>query len=234
MIDVNFDFRSEIREGTDPDLHSPTLRNYHQILWSKKLPNGQFFKVEKTGKYLSHNSSLGNFVLSSDGVLRSFIHVKAMSHITRQLEDQEKCLILSKLCTICGFLVFPSNRILGSQTINQRRGCDQRIVDRLDLTLECIRRFYIGQESPLTKTINAYSEFFRLFGNFKKYVSFFLLQDLVSEDFTKINFHMSFDDSFPLRPFPQNLDAYRKYIIRLLQFADRRTERIRQYSLSLM
>jgi uncharacterized protein DUF6994 len=34
-IDVTFDFRSDTPRGRDPDARSPTLRSYHQLLWSK-------------------------------------------------------------------------------------------------------------------------------------------------------------------------------------------------------
>ena len=66
MIDVSFDFTTDSRGywdgfwekneglgygGADPDKDSPTLRTYHQVLWSKKLPNGEFLNLEK-GKYV--------------------------------------------------------------------------------------------------------------------------------------------------------------------------------------
>ena len=38
-IDANFDMRSDAN-GRDPDESSKTLRRYHQLLWSKPLPNG--------------------------------------------------------------------------------------------------------------------------------------------------------------------------------------------------
>lgn len=36
-IDTAFDFRTDTPPGRDPDSHSPTLRRYHQLLWSKPL-----------------------------------------------------------------------------------------------------------------------------------------------------------------------------------------------------
>lgn len=41
-IDVAFDFRTDAG-GKDPDSHSPTLRRYHRLLWSKPLPSGEPF-----------------------------------------------------------------------------------------------------------------------------------------------------------------------------------------------
>lgn len=37
MIDTDFDFFSDTPAGRNPDAHSPTLRKYHQMLWSKDL-----------------------------------------------------------------------------------------------------------------------------------------------------------------------------------------------------
>ena len=46
MIDINFDVYSDTPLGKDPDSYSPTLRNYHKILWSKSLPNKQKFNLD--------------------------------------------------------------------------------------------------------------------------------------------------------------------------------------------
>ena len=40
------------------------------------------------------------------------------------------------------------------------RGVNRKIKDRLDLTLECIRRFYSKEDSPLSDTFQRYSQFF--------------------------------------------------------------------------
>ena len=42
VIDTAFDVRTDAGGG-DPDRYSGTLRRYHQLLWSKPLPNGQPF-----------------------------------------------------------------------------------------------------------------------------------------------------------------------------------------------
>ena len=42
VIDTSFDFRKDTPDypKKDPDVHSPTLRRYHKLLWSKALPGG--------------------------------------------------------------------------------------------------------------------------------------------------------------------------------------------------
>ncbi len=88
--------------------------------------------------------------------------------------------------TIGGMMIFPGNRVNGMQTINGARGFNSKISDRFDLTLECIRLYYLGLQSPLYATLFRYQKFFNLFENFAGYVEFFLLQDLVSDDYTQI------------------------------------------------
>lgn len=64
MIDVTFDVRTD-SGGKDPDEYSGTLRKYHKILWSNRLPNGKRFDLDDfiDYAYLSHRSELGNFYL---------------------------------------------------------------------------------------------------------------------------------------------------------------------------
>ncbi len=77
-------------------------------------------------------------------------------------------------------------------TINGSRGLNRSIKDRFDLTLECIRRFYINKESPLTETFQRYASFFNLFHDFGGYVDFFLLQDLVDDGYS-VKFFLPFE-----------------------------------------
>ena len=63
-IDINFDFRAD-SHGKDPDVYSLTLKKYHEILWSKSLPDGKKFNLQddKACTYLYHKSELGEFFL---------------------------------------------------------------------------------------------------------------------------------------------------------------------------
>jgi hypothetical protein len=49
--------------------------------------------------------------------------------------------------TIRAYIIFPKNRIDRKHTINQARGVNILIIDRFDLTLECIRLFYAGKKT---------------------------------------------------------------------------------------
>tara|TARA_Y100000991_G_C21828210_1_gene286915 strand:- start:236 stop:490 length:255 start_codon:yes stop_codon:yes gene_type:complete len=69
FIDTTFNVFSDTPKGRDPDKYSPTLREYHRILWSKSLPNGTPFTLTTNIPHqLHHKSALGEFVLSSDAI----------------------------------------------------------------------------------------------------------------------------------------------------------------------
>lgn len=66
---MTFDFHSDTPAGKDPDSFSPSLRKYHQLLWSKELPTGQHFHLAiEPRRYLVHRSSSGVFFLASDTI----------------------------------------------------------------------------------------------------------------------------------------------------------------------
>jgi hypothetical protein len=227
MIDITFDFRSDTPPGKDPDTFSPTLRRYHQLLWSKPLPSGATFELGVTGPpyYLHHRSELGEFCLSSDTVVPGF---RWLAPIIDQIPEVEREQFMHVGYTIGGMMVFPANRVAGKMTINQRRGCHHQIKDRFDLTLECIRRHYLDEPSPLGDTLALYADFFGLFGDFAAYVDFFHLQDLVSEVTSTVKFSMPFE-GFHASALPATLDAYLGYRQHAIDFIESRNRRIAAY-----
>jgi len=225
-IDTSFDFRTDA-SGKDPDAYSPTLRQYHRLLWSKPLPNGRSFELSDTklGAYLHHQSELGEFFLSSDSVIPTFTRWNSMKHITGLFPEEENEAFRTIGYTIGGMMIFPANRVDGKHTINVMRGFTRQIADRFDLTLECIRRHYLGQSSPLGETLLRYRDFFALFDDFSGYVDFFVLQDLVADDRSTVNFFMPFDD-FNSPSTPKDRDAYEEYRRRSIGFVEVRNRRI--------
>ena len=55
-IDIKFNFYSDTPSGKDPDSYSPTLRKYHQRLWSKNLPDGSIFSLDDNTRSLLHHT----------------------------------------------------------------------------------------------------------------------------------------------------------------------------------
>lgn len=229
-IDISFDFRSDTPPGRnrDPDKDSPTLHRYHQLLWSKPLPSGESFDLDdgRPGNYLVHRSRLGDFYLSSDAVIATLR--KRARNIWELLPEADRVEFSTVGYTIGGMMLFPSNKVDGKMTLNGARGFNRKIADRFDLTLECIRRHYRGENSPLRETVERYTIFFALFGDFAGYVNHFLLHDLVTSDFGGIRFFTAFDD-FATSPVPPDLDTYQEYRRRSIGFVHARNQRIASY-----
>lgn len=227
-IDITFIVHSDANGG-DPDCASPTLRLYHKILWSKPLPNGKLFQLEinKSGAYLYHKSELGEFNLGSDAIAHSYRNQKRKQLLIRQIPDEVNELY-DIGSTIGAYTIFPKNKIDNQLTINQARGVNRLIDDRFDLTLECIRRFYKGEKSPLYDTLLRYRNFFDLFDHFKGYVDFFLLNDLVDEN-ENIRFYLPFDN-FTTKPTFTSVDDYLIYKKKVMDFVNDRNKRIESFA----
>jgi hypothetical protein len=227
IIDTRFNFYTDARGG-DPDSTSPTLRAYHKMVWSKPLPNGKLFELSdhQQGVYLYHSSELGEFCLGSDAITHSYKSHIRKKWLTEQIPDEVNELFDAG-STIGAYTIFPNNRTNGNHTINQARGVNPLIDDRFDLTLECIRRFYIGETSPLYDTLCRDKNFFDLFGDFTGYVHFFLLDDLIDENLA-VKFYLPFDD-FKAPPVFSGVDEYLVYKKGVMNFIRQRNERINRY-----
>src|SRR5262245_11985501 len=116
-IDTSFDFREDTPEGKDPDEHSPTLRRYHKLLWSKPLPTtGVLLEINDTrpGSYLHHRSDLGEFFLSSDSVIHTYwnwMRPRPLVQTVEQIPDADLQSFRRIGYTIGGMMIFPGNQI---------------------------------------------------------------------------------------------------------------------------
>ena len=227
IIDTTFNVFSDARGG-DPDNTSPTLKRYHKLLWSKPLPNGKTLELvdNKRGAYLYHKSELGEFWLGSDAITHSYKNHYPKQWLINQIPNEVDELF-NLGSTIGAYTLFPNNRLNGN-TINQARGMFSLIDDRFDLTLECIRLFYLGQKSPLYDTFMRYKSFFELFEDFMGYVNYFLLQDLVDEN-QQVKFYLPFNE-FKSRPTFTSVDDYLRYKNGVVNFVNARNKRIENYS----
>ena len=227
-IDITFNVYTDANGG-DPDSTSPTLRSYHKMLWSKKLPNGKLFELtdKKSGTYLYHKSEFGEYFLGSDAITHSYRNHKRKTWLTQQIQDEVKELFDTG-STIGAYTLFPNNRVDKQHTINQARGVNSLIDDRFYLTLECLRLFYTGQQSPLYNTFLRYKDFFDLFENFKGYIDFFLLNDLVDEN-ENIKFYLPFDN-FETKPTFADVEEYLIYKKGVMDFIKARNKRIDNYA----
>ena len=238
-VDVTFDFTSDTPgywEGfwktydgigyskSDPDKSSPMLREYHRALWSKQLPNGEFMELKADShKYLWWK----NFCFGSDSITASFRYTryrKTLDQVAVCLPDYRAFVenYIHRLYTIGGCIIFPMRRY----GMNTARGFTRKICDRWDLTLECIRRFYAGEnDTPLAKVIEADRAFYELFVDFKGYVDFFYLEDCVTPDYKNVKFWLGKGD-FEENALPQTVDEYLWWIEAQINFVKKRNARI--------
>ena len=230
-IDTSFDFRSD-SNGKDPDAYSPTLRSYHRFLWSKQLPIGERLEIEEINSALIYRFNMQTLKFGSDSISNSYIGTKKIAHLIGQITQTEFEEFRDKGSTIGGYLIFPSEREGGKMTINGARVFNTKIADRFDLTLECIRLHYQRLQHPLERTFSSpiNNFFFSLFIDFKGYVDFFLLQDLVDSQYDKVSFFTQVEKPFIKSPIPETAAEYREYKANTLEFVRRRNQRIREWS----
>ena len=188
-IDTTFDFRSDAPEGRDPDRDSPRLRTYHRLLWSKSTP-------ERSPVHVGPDNlrRLPSPSLRARGVRRLERHDDLHIHslvparadhppVLRLRRTRASIESARRVFLIGGMIIWPSNTVDGKATINGARGLTLKVADRMDLTLECVRRHYDKGSSPPSEFSTDTRTTSPLFGSFRGFVEFFLLQDLVDEDF---------------------------------------------------
>lgn len=226
-VDTAFDFLTETPPGKDADAVSPTLKRYHRLLWSKPLPSGPVFDLEdRSSAYLVYESDVLTTYPASDAITTN-LYGKAAG-IIEQIPPEQIPPDLGY--TIGSSIIFPGEKIGRQMTINGARGFHPRIADRFDLTLECIRRHYVGEESPLTVVLGRYGYFFDLFVDFDGYVDFFLLQDLLG-DTDEVTFFLEFD-GFRRSPIPQHPLEYLSYRAASDDFIRARNRRISAFTVA--
>lgn len=239
IIDVNTDFTLDTPNywdsfwdvqdgigvgGGDPDSLSKKLQSSHRTVWSRKLPCGETMALKKgTGpNYLTWK----DFRFGSDSIIVSFRYEKyryMLNEVEKAVPDYKAFVedFLHRAYTIGGMMIFPKH----TGSINQAKGTNPKIRDRWDLTLECIRRYYNNEESPMGNTLEKDKAFFDLFVDFKGFVDFFFLQDCVSPDCTSVNIWIGNAD-FTDDPLPKNVDEYLRWIDCQMTFLNRRNSRI--------
>ena len=152
----------------------------------------------------------------------------ALVNAVAGLNEDQKSRYLNPAYTIGSAMIWPVRR-KDQPTLNQARGLRLSVGDRMDLTLECIRRHYAGeQESPLAGVLNAYADFFALFDGFAEFVDFFHLQDLVTPDYNGVRFYLPFDN-FERPGTPATTDEYVTYRKAVLKFIAARGRRMAKW-----
>lgn len=239
----------------DPDAFSSRLRGWHNVLWTKQLPNGRRLELqpERGGlRDVTHEE-----FLSSDAAMPVWerwrevqgFHAEAQQRL--QAHGRGTVHDLGwRLYDMGGMILFPGLQVGGLWTINQAKGCTRaRIADRLDLTLECIRLYYeflqhrgtaggplpdgSARSNPLGPVLHRYQRSFEIVRSFEGYVDFWMLNDLVMEADAgpQVAFLLPRASSDPYDftrevALPADADAYCSYLIAADDFVDKRNRRM--------
>lgn len=211
--------------GNDPDSASKTLQEYHRQLWSRLLPCGEMMNL--CSGYGSNYLTWKGFRFGSDSLSVSFNYNRnraLLEKVKNSMDDYRSFVetYMRSSYTIGAMIIFPKHQ----NSINQRRGTNQYICDRWDLTLECIRRWYGGEESPLSGILDSDADFFKLFVSFKEYVDYFFLQDCVTDDYSKVKIWYGKGDFSEIYPMPKTVEEYLKWIDDQKDFVQLRNKRI--------
>nr|WP_157851117.1 hypothetical protein [Gordonia phthalatica] len=163
--------------------------------------------------------------MSSDTCVPAFLGWKRMESTLQEIPLRQRRSFQQHRYTIGSMMIWPSTNIKGAGTINGMRGFNSRVADRLDLTLECVRRHYRGEANPLSKVLTANSAYFDLFDSFCGFIEFFELQDLADPKTNDVHFMLPFDD-FDRPGHPRDADEYNIYMQAARRFLDARNKRI--------
>ncbi len=225
--------------GEDPDAKSKILAEAHAFLWSGKTGNMQNPSIkidliileDKDGFYLKDKNSCIAF--SSDTLVNGYRWVRTKKNVIDPLIEkyglneyrkmQERFIRIAY--TMGGMIIFPRKA-----SINCARG---RVVsDRVDLTIECIRRYFFKEKSLLSDVLEKNNDFFSLFGSgvdgFKAYIDFFFLNDIVSKDYTAVDVFIGKNDFSNSPAFPQSMEEWLVWKEKSSAFIKARNNRIRQ------
>ena len=254
VFDTSFDYKTDTpaRKRPDADSDSQLLRWDHELLWTKELSPGVLFAPKVTTRkreYLIYTDATGErSCYGSDAITSSYSgrsRPASLAGAMAGLSEDQRSVYHHPHYTIGSAMIWPVKS--GKVSINQARGfgrTGQMIGDRMDLTLECIRRHYteLTGEGPGGEFRDAYWEFlavidsckdfFELFGHqeegFRAFVDFFHLQDLTTPDYKQVRHFLPFDN-FQSSGLPASTADYVTYRNATLEFISGRGRRMAEW-----
>jgi hypothetical protein len=235
---ASFDYKSDSPARTKPDTDrdSPRLRLDNELLWTKELRSVVRFAptappARRDGYLIFTDTSGVRHWYGSDAITNSYtgwLRPRSLVEAIAGLNEDQRSRYLNPPYTIGSAMIWPV-RSKDRPTMSTARGLRRSVADRMDLTLECIRRHYAGEpESPLADVINAYADFFALFDGFTEFVEFFHFQDLVTPDCEEVRFYLPFNN-FKRSGTPATTEEYVTYREATLEFIAARKRRMAKW-----
>lgn len=238
VFDTTLDYKTDKPSGNRPDADrdSLILRADHELLWTKDLLSGDTFApkapaVRRKGYLIftdPHSEEMHWY--GSDAITNSYtgwLRPKTLVNAVAGLTEDQRARYLNPPYTIGSAMIWPVRK-RDPYTMNRAR-VRRQIGDRMDLTLECIRRHYAGEQwSPLASVIKTYEDFFARFQDFAEFVDFFHFQDLVSPGYDEVRFFLPLDN-FGRHGAPATTQEYVSYRERVLEFIAARGSRMAEW-----
>ena len=229
MKEIYHDYRTSYRaKGQDADSFNPDLRMaMNQLYGTDLIDFGEFkngilsYKNKDDDKTHYAPDAFTTYTEPDGNYITKMPFRKEANEENPELADK----VLMFANTIAGHLFFPCRRIDGN-TINQNRGAFfGKILDRVDLTLRDIKRYYDNETAdyPLKSTLLRYSFFFDQFANFKEYIDHCLLQDFCDDNY---NIQL-WQDKYGLPETKEELISFWKWSIDVLE---QRLKRIKEFA----
>lgn len=232
----------------DPDSRSRKLYKYHSHLYGNRaLPNGEKFTFEIVSFQLIRSNS--NKCFGSDTLVNSYCNWKNIQNCFLDIKKDEfyndaktfeKWVeeYIRKTYTIGNMIIFPKWK----KSINRERGRCAKICDRVDLTMECIHRLYLGNTyNPLDKygVLQANADFFEMFGageeGFRNYIDFFFLNPIVDDNY-KVKCLLPHNEGQKFlcendfeNPLPKDKEEYKCWRNNTMKFIDARNNLINEF-----
>lgn len=214
----------------DPDATSARLYEWHHAIWSHQAAQSRRFRLVNMGLELRLTAKAGVEVrLKSDGIITTWTGWTRLAPDVAAVAAEPMDPFFRIASTIGAYILWPVD---GYGSINQIRGSTAAIADRFDLTLECIRRHYLGEDSPLSSVMAEHSAFFDLFVDFGGYADFWLVSDALTPDGRVRSFMTGRPiDGFRDHGHAQTAAEYFAFRESSIAFVSSRNDRIRQLPL---
>ena len=195
-IDVNKLHNVGLTKGQDPDKLSVSLKEYHMCLFSNRKMQSCSFTIKAGQKNeIIFNNKEHEIIFTPDSITNIFESSSRWFNKMREKdivasfvdEDHEVATLVNEFhridYSIGSSIIFPIrfDGMTIKTSLNCGRGMSQRIHDRIDYTLECIKRYYGGSndDNPLLYCLELNNTFVQLFRDFYDFVRFFMLDDLI-------------------------------------------------------
>ena len=183
------------------------------------------------GVYLHHRSDLGDFQLSSDAVIATFIRYAATARVIGQVPQAEHDEFDRLGYTMGGMMVFPGNKVDGKLTLNAARGFNRKISDGWTSPWSASDAT-TGTRTARSARTSAVRRLLRPVRGLPGLRRLLPAADLASADYETVRFFMPFNDFDPA-VIPRDLHTYLEFRRLSIEFTEARNRRIDQLALEV-